>query len=264
MKRLVVLLIFASAALCMPLIIKTLSGGFKPSKVRGHLPESPAWEVGFDPALLELFKQPYTYIGKGSQCYVFESKDREWAIKFFRSDHFDSKHEVFPLFDAVSMAYQHLKEETGLIYIHLNQTQLNLPVLVCKDAIGRSYRLPLDELRFAVQKKAKPFQAVLKEALSDPDQMRKRLDQFIDLLLQRTAKGIFNADPSLSRNFGFLEQRAIEIDVGNFTTKAPHSREDEIERYMSRLRSFLKKVAPEWIDYANQKTRASLDRESPS
>lgn len=264
MKRFVVFLFFISALLSIPLIINNLSEGFKPSKVRGNLPESPAWEIGFDPALIGLFKQPYTYIGKGSQCYVFESKDHKWAIKFFRSDHFASQHEVFPIFDAISMAYRHLKEETGLIYIHLNPTHLNLPVLLCKDAIGRSYRLPLDELRFAVQKKAKPFQGVLKEALSDPDEMRKRLDQFIDLLLRRTAKGVFNADPSLSRNFGFLDDQAIEIDFGNFTTKAPHSREDEIERYMKRLRSFLKRVAPEWIDYANQKTRASLDRELPS
>ncbi len=234
--------------LTLPALAKYLTDGFKIAKMRVEYPIHPEWEVSLDPHLLPLLNQPFRYLAKGAQAFVFESEDQTVVLKFFRFHTPYSELKISDLFNAAHIAYQQLKEETGLLYIHLNPTQLDLPTIHCTDAVGRSYSFRLDECRFALQKRAKSFPQAIQEALADPREMQKRIDQWIELLVSRTEKGIFNSDPSLSRNFGFLDNRAIEFDFGNFKP-SPHSREVEIERYASRFRSHLKESAPEWIAY---------------
>ncbi len=241
-------------ALLIPTFAKYLTDGFRLAKMHVDFPNHPEWEFPLEPKILAVLDQPFRYLGKGSQCYVFESRDQKYVIKFFRFNDPRSELKIFTVFNAARIAYEYLKEETGLIYIHLNLTKIGLPTLHCKDAIGRSYQLPLDQCRFAIQKKAIGLEEALKWARQDPNLMKKRLDQFIDLLRTRTEKGIFNSDPSLSRNFGFLEDQAIEIDFGCFRPTSSLSKKEEMDRYASKLRQFLKKEAPEWIEYFDSQT----------
>lgn len=258
MRRFFLFGAFTTAMLLLPAFAKHLTDGFRVIKMRVDFPNYPEWEFPFDPDLRSLLDQPFYYINKGSQCYVFESLDKQYVIKFFRYNDPESELKVFTLFNAARIAYEQLRSETGLIFIHLNRTKMDLPTIHCKDALGRSYRFKLDNYRFAIQKRAMPFQPTMQTALKDPLLIQKRLDQFVDLLFARTAKGVFNADPSLSRNFGFLEDRAIEIDFGCFRPAAVHSKEFEIERYAGKLRQWLKTEAPDWVDYLD--TQISLKK----
>lgn len=260
MKRFLSFFLFTTAMLLLPTLAKYLTDGFRLAKMRVDFPPHPEWEVALDPDIIPLLNQPFHYLDKGSQCYVFESADRKIVIKFFRFNEPKSYLKTFTLFNATRIAYETLKKETGLLYIHLNVTNLNLPTLHCKDAIGRSYHFKLDECRFAIQKKATPFHLTLKNALSDPTQMQKRLDQFIDLLFARTDKGIFNTDPSLSRNFGFLDDQAVEIDFGNYRPTTPHGQRVEIERYTKKLRRWLNKKAPEWAEYLDAQIKLKSEK----
>ncbi len=229
-------------------------------------PYHPDWEVPLDPAILSILNQPFFFIGKGSQSYVFASEDGKFVVKFFRFD--DRRIKLFHqrqrqpesarekaeiVFAACKIAYDRLQEETGLVYMHLNLSQGTLPILYCKDALGRPYKFPLDQCRFVLQKKATLFRDALLEARSNPDQMRARLDQFIALLLSRTSKGVFNTDPTLSRNFGFLDHQAIEIDFGNYRPASSRSPENEVKRYTDRLREWLLEEAPEWVGYLDKR-----------
>lgn len=241
--------------LLIPAIAKRLTCGFRIAKMQLHYPFHPEWEVPLDPVVLAILDQPFRYIDKGSQAFVFESQDGKYVIKFFRYDRPFSESKILALFNASKLAYDLLKEETGLIYIHLNETPSSLPTLHCKDAVGRGYQFRLDECRFAIQKKAKTFQVAIREARRDSALMQKRLDQFIDLLVARTGAGVFNTDPSLGRNFGFLEMRAIEIDFGNYQLLSNHSKAVEIERYGHRLRKLLSEEAPEWVSYFDQRLK---------
>lgn len=239
--------------LSLPGIAKRFTQGFRPAKMEVVFPFHPEWEVPLDPSVRAILEQPFSYFSKGSQSYVFESEDGNYVLKFFRFDYPSDDVKVFTLLNACKIAYDRVREETGLIYIHLNSSPTGLPILLCKDAIGRKYRFPLDRLRFAIQKKAKPFRAVLLAARDDPEEMRKRMDQFIDLLRARTAKHVFNTDPTLSRNFGFLEDRAIEVDFGNYRPASAHSQFAEVKRYTDRLRLWLSAEAPEWVAYLDQR-----------
>ena len=272
MKRLLFFILVVSVFLSLPALAKRLTYGFRLAKTDLDFPHHPEWEVPLPPEMHAILQQPFHFIDKGTQSYVFESQDGNYVFKLFRYDQpprghkgillfnacnmaYDSSrgHKVLLLFNACKMAYDLLREETGLIYIHLNPTVLGLPVFHCTDAVGRDVAFPLDHTRFAVQKKAKAFRAVLNEAKGNPIEMRKRLDQFVDLLQARTAKGIKNSDPSLSRNFGFLEERAVEFDFGSYRHLTDFDRVAEMKRYTFKLRLWLDRNAPEWISYLDER-----------
>lgn len=256
MKRVLCFLLFVSAMLSLPAYAKRLTHGFRIAKMYLDFPHHPEWEIEPNPEMSAILKQPFYFLGKGAQSYVFESGDGLYVVKLFRYDQPFVESKVIHLFNACKIAYDQLREETGLIYIHLNPTPMNLPVLHCKDAIGRSYKFSLDQCRFAVQKKAKAFRLTLEEAYQNPIEMKKRLDEFIALLQMRTAKGIINADSNLSRNFGFLEDRAIEFDFGNYRISSDLNQMAEIKRYTSKLRFWLKRYAPEWTSYLDERVEA--------
>jgi hypothetical protein len=256
MKRLLFFCLLISTSLLLPALAKRLTDGFRPAKMVLAFPHHPEWEVPFSNEILPILNQPYRYMDKGSQCYVFESQDGEYVVKFFRFDRTEKKGKILTLFNACKIAYDRLREETGLIYLHLNPDQTPLPILQCRDRLGRKYQFPLNECRFAVQKKVKPFRQTLQEALTDPLLMQKRIDQFLSLLIVRTSKGVYNTDPTLSRNFGFLPERAIELDFGNYRPSGAHIQAVEIARYTEKLRRWLKAKAPEYVDYLDQQTKA--------
>jgi hypothetical protein len=247
MRRALFFCFFVALMLSLPVFAQKMTRGFRIAKLYLDFPHQPKWEVAPNPVVHTLLQQCYTFIGKGSQSYVFASADGHYVIKLFRFDH--PATDVESLFDACKMAYDCLREETGLVYIHLNPTREQLPILHCQDALGRLYELKLDDYRFVVQKRGEPFQSALLSVRSDPAQMQKRIDQFLALLQTRTAKEIFNSDPSLSRNFGFLNDRAIELDFGNYRYRPGLERSAEVRRYSAKFRLWLERNAPEWVSY---------------
>jgi len=278
MKRGFFLFLLAGCMLFLPVCAKRWTQGFRIAKIQLDLPFHPEWEVAKIDHLDQILSQPYSYLSKGAQCYVFVSQDGQYVLKLFRFDPhlnplrsffrtvfkkkkirtpFEAK--VLRVFNACKLAFEMAPEETGLIYIHLNPTSDKLPPLLCKDPIGRSCRIPLESARFALQKRAQPFRKTFLDAIKsgDPAQVETRIDEFLALLRSRTGKGIGNSDPNLSRNFGFLEDQAVEFDFGNYSYSPamlqPASQRREIEHYANRLRRWLKRTAPEWIPYLDEK-----------
>lgn len=264
------LAVLCAAALLFPVGFKRFTKGFKLAKTHLGIPYNPNWEresILSNEELVQLLEQPFSYLGKGSQCYVFESSDRQFVIKLFRFDQrgfpllkrtkrngrsLEKKIERFST--ASLLAFDYAREETGLIYLHLNLTQIRLPLLNAKGPLGQNLKLPLDRFHFAVQRRVDPFRRSLLYAsyCQNKEEMRARIDSFVRLLERRTEKGIANSDPNLSRNFGFLGKRAVELDFGNYM-RLSGSRIGEIKRYTNRLRSWLSKNAPEWVSYLDER-----------
>ncbi|HSX26948.1 MAG TPA: hypothetical protein VLE89_08095 [Chlamydiales bacterium] len=268
-KKVLFFLLFLGVSLSLPAGFKRLTHGFRLAKLQLDFPYHPEWERSRNQEVEEILRQPFFFLNKGAQCYAFRSADDKYVLKLFRYDQrslfFRNKKKspliakITKLFDACKMAYDLAPEETGLLYIHLNPSS-DLPRIRCKDALGRSYRIPLNSYRFALQRKAEPFRKTLLKARNNPLEMQKRIDQFLTLLEHRTAKGIGNSDPNLSRNFGFLETCAIEFDFGNYglspDLQLPQYQIPEMKRYTHRLRRWLKKEAPEWVAYFDERVES--------
>jgi hypothetical protein len=239
-----------------------------------------------------ILKQPFFYLTKGSQCYVFKSEDEQYILKLFKNQrlrYFNlSKLAPLPSFllaiekemiqnkevkkkqllDSCLIAHEELKEESGLIYLHFDpQDPLPLSTLIF-DKLGRCYPLRLNETCFILQKKAELIQPTLEALLNGEkrEEIGERIRQLIDLLTLRCQKGIYDEDACLSKNIGFLADRAIFLDIGNFSEYKPLRQPDiyipEIKKISEQFMSWLKNQNPELISYFNQEMQ-HLEIRSP-
>lgn len=263
MKKWMLFFFFISACLAIPSGAKRLTRGFKVAKMRLEFPFrsdlNGVSELSDEEAKI-ILAQPFSFLNKGAQCYAFLSQDGKYVLKLFRFDQrlligkkrskrsFEQK--VCGFFESCKLASISASNETGVLYLHLNLTAGKLPMLIAKGPLGRSFHLPLDRCRFALQKKAMPLAEGLFTAMEE-GQLSERIEAIVALLENRIAKGIGNSDPSLWRNFGFWEDRAIEFDFGNYIARPDFSdvqrKKAELERYMHPLRVWLEKYAPDYL-----------------
>lgn len=252
----------------IPLLIKDISKGFHVARFELSYDWSEIENLSacLDPAdekeALRILKQPFTYLDRGAQSYVFESQDQNYVVKIFQENRFATplslwkrddkqKKAITPKkntdFRSCLIAYTLAKEETALLYLHLQPTKNRLPKLSVRSPMGQWFSLPLDRYSFAIQKKAKPFQKTLLQASCEGD-LALYLCSFLSLLNSRVAKGIRNEDTSLSSNFGFLDEQAVEIDFGRYL-QSEHFLQPDMQRmekkvFIDQLRTFIERYIP--------------------
>lgn len=171
----------------------------------------PSGEAG--PAPLAILNQRFSYLGKGGQCYAFVSEDGQYVIKFFR------KHrDLQKTFESVRLAYDRLKQETGLVYIHLGKNPKSMPSLQIVDKLQIAHTIDPNAYGWVLQRRAelvRPHLAFLMEA-GKVEEAKQALSALFVLLKQISDLGVADGDANLAKNFGFLEEQPIEIDVGRF------------------------------------------------
>lgn len=193
--------------------------------------------------LLPSFSEPFTFLDSGLESYAFISQDGKIVLKLFKHHHIRQAKllaKLLPLpyfiklakmkemrllnsFASCKIAYEELKEETGLLFMHLGKTMNSLPRVTLIDKLGIEHKVALDEVHFFVQKKADLLLPALEKdmAAAGVAKAKKRIYDLLALIVERCKKGIADRDPTLCKNYGFLDERAIVIDVGSFS-KNPH------------------------------------------
>jgi hypothetical protein len=244
-----------------------------------------------------LLSQPYHMIGAGSECFAFASADGRAVIKFFKLDHtrpiyfhrgvFLEDHSKLagtlsnhplthisspPLkrflgirefriertFSSIHLAYENLRDETGLLYLHLNPTDLLRKTLTLYDACGIAHSVDLDTSKFFLQKRAIPLEnhfAALQKKKAEAE-AKLSIDSLVQLLTGRCKKGFSDRD-IVNRNFGYIGTQAIEIDSGSFRKNSrmrqPWIYKQELFYATLELKSWLKKNYPEMVGYLEDK-----------
>ncbi|MGH2612260.1 MAG: hypothetical protein ACRDFB_04335, partial [Rhabdochlamydiaceae bacterium] len=233
----------------------------------------------------ELFQQPFYYLGKGAQSFVFESADHQTVLKFYRfpshlrrfswTHHplgylFSSsrknikEHNLRRLelsFHSFFLAAQPLVNETAVLYVNLQPTvELHQKVHLV-DRLGVHYDLPLDSVAFVVQKKGVSFLPKFKEELAQKnhDTCKQMLDGLIDVIRRRCEHNISDLDNMDNDNYGWLHHQAIHLDVGRFQEKEclsdPLKTQEEILRVTHPLTTYLLRAAPELHTYFLNRVR---------
>jgi hypothetical protein len=220
MRRFSIALLIA-IALSWTALIRT--DGFSPSIIEGPLlaktdVQSPN----------ELFYQPFHYLGKGRQCFVFESQDGKAVIKFFNQKYLKmpwysflvekkekAKRSLRRHFyeNSYEIAFKELGEE--ILYLHLGSTH-DLPQVTLTDRASRTYHIDLNRVPFVLQKKGEPIYSGLeaiyeKEGLSG---LCREIDVFLAAVSKRIAKNIADADTDVANNWGYVEGRLFHLDPG--------------------------------------------------
>ncbi len=137
-------------------------------------------------------------------------RDRILGIRYFR---------ILNTFTSSKIAWDHFKEETGLIYLHLNPTDDLHKTLTIYDKLGIRHEVDLDTTHFLLQQRADLVEETFKKLhkQGSEEQAKECIDSLIHLIVSRCQKGIFDRDPIIEQNFGFIGNKAIEIDVGSFS-----------------------------------------------
>jgi hypothetical protein len=269
------IVILAICMLLLPVSLKRWTHSFHPSRLLVSLPGRVCSDIPprlSQEELAVILSQEFSYLSRGSQAFVFSSHDRRYVLKLFLFDspqhvlshRFYSKNDpsllqkteekAIKTLEAARTAYQYLPEETGLLYLHLDPSEGMLPSIRIKGPAWRRGSLSLDRYRFVLQKRARPLQDVLWESCRGRNRAEfcHRIDSLAALLDRRIQCGIYNSDPTLFDNFGFVENHAVEIDFGNYVY-CPHlfkgrRPQEEKARYMGQLLKWIQLNMPEWKD----------------
>ena len=197
-----------------------------------------------------LLNQTFTYFDSGSQSYVFLSEDGTAVLKLFKFQHMrtppllnflpdvgalgkkrEKKRAVLEkTFDSLCLAYDEMKEETGLITLHLAKTSNLKQSITIIDKIGKKHRLDLDQVEFLLQKKGILAYAAIDRWMAEGNQMaaENAVRSLLRLAESRCQKGIFDKDPDFSTNFGYIDTIPFQIDFGRLSLSA---KEKELEIY---------------------------------
>lgn len=226
-----------------------------------------------------ILEQPFHYLGKGRQCFVFESADRKSVIKFFNQPYTQmpwyakrllsqegKKREVFKraqrkkyYLSSYLLADRELKKETGLLYVHQGSSSTLLPSLHLVDQASREWEVDLNQIPFVLQKKGHAFYEALQEALEKEGTKKicSLIDRYLVFLGQRMEKKIADADQDTEHNLGLLEGSVCLLDPGRLYREEqlqdPRRQKEEWERATRQLRSWLQSHDPAACAYLDER-----------
>lgn len=265
--------------------------GFRLSKIQSNLLinehpiQASAQEKEF---VTQLFKQRFHFIGRGLQSFVFESEDGKHVLKLFnnryqkkvqlysflshfpwigswatsRAGYFQGK--LIKTCKSYGIAFDEMRDKTGLLYIHLSPTS-NLPAkLDLLDPLNICHEINPNQIGFLIQKKATLVYPALKEYLNSNDMegAKHAISTLIDLFFWKWRHAIADNDPLIRTNYGFIEGEAIQIDVGPLS-KMPafqplEQNREQIEKITASLKFWLNENAPELTPFLDQELLQQL------
>jgi len=90
------------------------------------------------------------------------------------------------------------------------------------------------------------------------------LESLLDLIFARCQTGVLDRDPIMKRNFGFIGEKAIEIDLGSFSLdaflKSPRASKRTLFFETMKLRRWIKKNHPELYSFLEEKIQEKLSQ----
>lgn len=198
-------------------------------------------------AVFAILEQPFDYLGKGCQSYVFASRDGAYVLKLLKYHRFRTKWwvDLFSFIPAVErhrarraarkeeklgsllnswkVAANSLREESGVLFVHLEKGQLFERPLILYDKLGKRHAIDLNKCEFLLQRRVRMLgeEIEARMARGEEEEVQGLLRSIVELLHSEYDRGIIDNDHALMQNTGVLAGRPIQIDVGQFFRVAP-------------------------------------------
>lgn len=268
----------------MGVLLTVKRGNFHFYEIESNLANDVKWEVAplgvAEQQEVDLrLNQPFYYFGSGGQSIAFLGEDNKTVLKFFKHGHLrpqlllklvplpkflemwrlrtllKTERNLTPIFESVLLAYRELKEETGILYLHLNKRQKQHPTVKLIDSTGYVHFLDLNGTEFLVQNRAECLLEHIDALMVQNEfvQAEKTIDTLLNSLASLMQRGIGTSDPALRRNVGFYNDQLLFFDIGSFI-RDPELKKGEIAYYeivqkTKRLSRWLKKHHPSLYTY---------------
>jgi hypothetical protein len=285
MKKILPLLFLVLFCLATGRLWYWATDGFRLSRIEGY--EGIGREREFSEEADMALSQRYFYLGRGRQCFAFQSEDGMYVIKFARMDRYkdclwfclevfnffkqyiglkresrSSRKEM--LFDSFEISYDELKDDTAMVA--MSPPPKNSKEIEIVDRLGRVFPISLEKTGFILQHKLALFQDVFQDALAKKDMVEagRILDQLLELIERVAEKGILSKDGSFLKNFGFDGSRAYQIDIGSFYRAKNLSSKDaftaSIHASVETLRVWLLRIDPALLELIDRKLEPIYER----
>lgn len=272
-----------------------MTDDFRVANITYEQPHNPSWDISAlsteeKAKLHHILDQKFTYIGKGAQSYAFGSADGKYVLKFFKFKHM--KPSVFlewmppffgfkeykekqrarklknlnSVFAGYRLAYEQHKDDSGIIFVHLNKTDNLHEKVTLVNKIGWETQLDLDPIVFIVQERARTTKDVIGELLEKGDlaAAKQKYEQMIDLYLSEYKKGIYDRDHGVMHNTGFVGNHPIHLDVGKLSKddsmKQPDVARKDMDKIMGRIGAWLQNYYPQYHDDVMKDLNDKIDR----
>lgn len=191
-------------------------------------------------SLNALFNQPFTYLDKGHQSYVFKSADGQHVLKFFHFERMRPSElwqylETIPFIEkytethrdkcdrrfrrattGYAVAYRYDRDNCGLLFMRLGCIPHIPNTVTLIDQWGMSYTVDMDKTYFVIQQLATPANTLFSTLLDKGDvtEVKKLVDKIFALYLDEYSRGVYDYDENLMHNVGFYHDRAMRMDIG--------------------------------------------------
>lgn len=227
--------------------------------------------------LSPLLNQKFYYLDRGLQSFSFVSEDGKVVLKLFNNRYQKRLFwlKFFPnsaaktaynlqkwgmAFTSYQLAYEKLQKETGLLFFHPQKCN-ECPHVSIVDNLGITHSINLSNYAFALQKKATlafPYLASCAEEKRWND-AQTALSSLVHLIQKKMDLGLIDRDPLIRTNIGFIDGKAIQIDLGPFTlareVKTSTQQKEEIAKITLSLRHWIENHQPELLPYFYESLR---------
>lgn len=270
-----------------------VTDGFSLGNISSDFAYDARWEL---PPLTEsdraelqaVLSQPFTYLTKGCQTYVFISQDRHYVLKFFKYQRFrlkpwvdyltflpyishyrekrlvEKRQNLDRVFHSFVLGYRALAKESGLFYVHLNKTSELNTVVEVTDKMGIKHQIDLDGMEFVLQRTATMLCAKIRDlmVLGEAEQAKQIIAKIISLELAEYQLGLGDEDYALMQNMGVVEDRPIHIDIGQVAydsqLKDPQVAKKHLFNRMFKFHRWLKEDYPQLAQFLDQEMYQSI------
>jgi len=276
LKSIPFLFLLVFGALKIPKNYWRLTGGFRLSCCQIATPYQPEWE-SLPPSeeIFSILSQPFSFLQRGSQAYVFVSKDQKYVLKIFAKPlkeyrfhrytgkgkpHLSKANRSARIKQALQgyhLARALAESMSGLVYTHLNPTPKGLPLVQIQDAFLRRYQLPLDQYRFVLQKKCEQLAPKLQKLAKEEskEKIQYLLQSYEKAIAKRASLSIRNSDTEFKKNFGILDGEVVEFDVGEYfldpSLQSLEKQQAEVDLFKNQLDYWLSRHIPAHL-FSNQ------------
>jgi hypothetical protein len=226
------------------------------------------------PCMETLLTKPLLFLGMGSQCVVFAPSKEPYVCKICKASRYEmpSFLEKKPLslllkdhlakkrkekekrrlsdFSSYQIAYEHLQQECGILFMHLHQTNSFAGSFTLIDPLLTQHKLDADKTLFYIQRKTALLSPYIQDLLKKKQkkEIELLLQQIIDLALQTGKKGIRMKDIS-HKNIGIYEKKPLWIDPGRLIQDPSFAsnieQKNSLDRLFLSLQPFFLSLDPE-------------------
>lgn len=261
--------------------------GFRLSKIQNNTFDSLA-DLHFsnegEARAQAILTQPFTYLARGKQSFVFLSQDGKTVLKLL-NNHYQSQIRTYSLLPKMAwkeenlsyfqrklketcqsylLSFSQMKEETGVFFLHLKKSDHLKQKVKIFDKLGIAHEVDLDKTAFILQERATLAYPQFEEWLEQKkfSTAKEGISSLLSLLKIRLDKEINDKDPLIRTNVGFIEGKAHFLDLGPFSkNSAPKTAEEkrqEVKKITHSLRLWLAEREPSLAEFLDAELSKSL------